>query len=104
MLDRFAGDSTSSAYKKTTAHEGVRKLHFTGNPVSEWGEICRLGRVFPKLESLVLAECPLRAIAAPPKSPVAAAATSSSSDDSGESDGGESAVYDPPHQYFRYCG
>lgn len=56
----FAGDSTSSSYKKTNAHEGVRKLHFTGNPVSEWSEICRLGRVFPKLESLVLAECPLR--------------------------------------------
>lgn len=53
-------DSTSSSYKKTNAHEGVRKLHFTGNPVSEWSEICRLGRVFPKLESLVLAECPLR--------------------------------------------
>lgn len=56
----LTGDSTSSTYKKTEAHEGVKKLHFTGNPVSEWNEICRLGRVFPNLESLVLAECPLK--------------------------------------------
>lgn len=107
-------DSTSSAYKKTNAHEGVRKLHFTGNPVSEWSEICRLGRVFPKLESLVLAECPLRAIAAAPKSPPptttkspstlpsTALSTSSSSDESG-SDGEQltGATIDTPHQYFR---
>lgn len=53
-------DSTSSMYKKTNAHNGVRKLHFTGNPVTDWAEICRLGRVFPRLESLVLAECPLK--------------------------------------------
>lgn len=56
----FTGDSTSSNYKKTNAHPGVTKLHFTGNPVSEWLEICRLGRVFPNLEALVLAECPLK--------------------------------------------
>ena len=59
-------DSTSSQYKKTQAHEGVKKLHFTGNPVTEWIEICRLGRVFPKLESLVLADCPLRSLESPP--------------------------------------
>lgn len=53
-------DSTSSTYKKTIAHAGLQKLHFTGNPVSDWAEICRLGRVFPKLEALVLAECPLK--------------------------------------------
>lgn len=56
----LTGDSTCSTYKKTEAHEGVKKLHFTGNPVSEWNEICRLGRVFPNLQSLVLAECPLK--------------------------------------------
>lgn len=102
-------DSTSSTYKKTTAHEGVKKLHFTGNPVSEWSEICRLGRVFPKLESLVLAECPLRAIAAAPKSPppptlsASPPSSSSSSDESaaGASDGEPTVIIDPPHQYFR---
>lgn len=84
------GDSTCSTYKKTDAHEGVRKLHFTGNPVSEWSEICRLGRVFPKLESLVLAECPLRAIIAPPKSPTANERSANSCDEDSS-----------PHQHFR---
>jgi hypothetical protein len=31
-----------------------------GNPITDWLEICRLGRIFPQLEALVLAECPLR--------------------------------------------
>uniref|UniRef100_A0A1B0DRA8 U2A'/phosphoprotein 32 family A C-terminal domain-containing protein n=1 Tax=Phlebotomus papatasi TaxID=29031 RepID=A0A1B0DRA8_PHLPP len=55
-------DSVCSMYRKTNAHEGVRKLHFTGNPVTQWLEICRLGRVFPKLESLVLADCPIKSL------------------------------------------
>lgn len=54
--------SEETAFKKVPAHNGVRKLHFTGNPVEDWREICRLGRVFPNLETLVLAECPLRSI------------------------------------------
>lgn len=54
------GESVCSTFKKTNAHSGVRKLQFSGNPVSEWHEICRLGRVFPNLQSLVLAECPLK--------------------------------------------
>ncbi|XP_048266399.1 tubulin-specific chaperone cofactor E-like protein isoform X2 [Bombus affinis] len=41
----------------------VRKLHFTGNPVEIWNEISKLGYVFPNLESLVLAECPIRSLA-----------------------------------------
>ncbi|XP_055695723.1 tubulin-specific chaperone cofactor E-like protein [Lutzomyia longipalpis] len=58
-------DSVCSMYKKTNAHEGVRKLHFTGNPVTQWLEICRLGRVFPNLESLVLADCPIKSLEYP---------------------------------------
>uniref|UniRef100_A0A1L8E5X2 Putative tubulin-specific chaperone e n=1 Tax=Nyssomyia neivai TaxID=330878 RepID=A0A1L8E5X2_9DIPT len=58
-------DSVSSMYRKTNVHEGVKKLHFTGNPVTEWLEICRLGRVFPKLESLVLADCPIKSLESP---------------------------------------
>ncbi|XP_055915695.1 tubulin-specific chaperone cofactor E-like protein [Eupeodes corollae] len=54
--------SESSSFKKVPAHNGVKKLHFTGNPVEDWKEICRLGRVFPNLETLVLAECPLKSI------------------------------------------
>ncbi|XP_050542311.1 tubulin-specific chaperone cofactor E-like protein [Daktulosphaira vitifoliae] len=47
----------------------VTKLHFTGNPVSTWVEVCKLGRAFPNLESLVLAECPLLSLMTPPPSP-----------------------------------
>lgn len=56
----LSGESICSTYKKTNAHDGLKKLHFNGNPVSRWNEICRLGRVFPNLKSLVLAECPLK--------------------------------------------
>ena len=52
--------SESSIPKKTSAHEGVKKLHLTGNPITDWTEICRVGRVFPNLEALVLADCPLK--------------------------------------------
>lgn len=41
-------------------HDAVRKLHFNGNPVGCWEEVAKLGHAFPTLESLVLAECPLR--------------------------------------------
>ncbi|XP_078046240.1 tubulin folding cofactor E like protein mlt [Augochlora pura] len=41
----------------------VKKLHFTGNPIEVWNEISKLGYIFPNLESLVLAECPLRSLA-----------------------------------------
>jgi hypothetical protein len=40
----------------------VKKLHFTGNPVATWWEICKLGLAFPTLEALVLAECPLQSL------------------------------------------
>ncbi|XP_066594944.1 tubulin-specific chaperone cofactor E-like protein [Prorops nasuta] len=40
----------------------LRKLHFTGNPVECWTEITKLGYAFPSLESLVLAECPIRSL------------------------------------------
>ncbi|XP_012284979.1 tubulin-specific chaperone cofactor E-like protein [Orussus abietinus] len=40
----------------------VKKLHFTGNPIETWCEICKLGYAFPNLESLVLAECPIRSL------------------------------------------
>lgn len=42
---------------------------FIGNPVSTWFEVCKLGRAFPNLESLVLAECPLQSLMTPPPSP-----------------------------------
>lgn len=41
----------------------LKKLHFTGNPIEHWNEISKLGYVFPSLESVVLAECPIRSLA-----------------------------------------
>ncbi|KAJ9601305.1 hypothetical protein L9F63_000527 [Diploptera punctata] len=43
-------------------YDNVKKVHFTGNPVTTWREICKLGLAFPTLESLVLAECPLESL------------------------------------------
>ena len=45
-----------------TKNISLKKLHFTGNPVESWGEIFKLGNAFPNLESLVLAECPIRSL------------------------------------------
>ncbi|XP_060531301.1 tubulin-specific chaperone cofactor E-like protein [Cylas formicarius] len=49
-------------YKVKHKHSVLRILHFTGNPVDDWKEISKLGYAFPKLESLVLAECPIKSI------------------------------------------
>ena len=89
------GESVCSTFKKTNAHNGVKKLQFSGNPVSKWHEICRLGRVFPNLESLVLAECPLRAVEPIPR-------PGSSSSECSDNNSSSSESEDPPHQYFQY--
>lgn len=49
--------------KVENKNASLRKLHFTGNPIESWTEISKLGYVFPSLESLVLAECPIRSLA-----------------------------------------
>ncbi|XP_044254415.1 tubulin-specific chaperone cofactor E-like protein [Tribolium madens] len=49
-------------YRKKHKHGGIRKLHFNGNPVDKWREICKLGYAFPNLESLVLADCPIESL------------------------------------------
>ena len=49
--------------KPENRNEALRKLHFTGNPTETWNEISKLGYAFPNLESLVLAECPIRSLA-----------------------------------------
>ncbi|KAK7588200.1 hypothetical protein V9T40_005445 [Parthenolecanium corni] len=40
----------------------VKRLHFTGNHVSTWSTIRKLGQAFPRLESLVLADCPVKSL------------------------------------------
>ncbi|XP_013103813.1 tubulin-specific chaperone cofactor E-like protein [Stomoxys calcitrans] len=59
--------SDARKYKKISPHKALRTLHFTGNPVEKWPEICRLGRIFPCMENLVLADCPIKAIEFPEK-------------------------------------
>lgn len=49
-------------YRAKHKHGGLRKLHFTGNPITHWREVCKLGYAFPGLESLVLAECPIESL------------------------------------------
>ncbi|CAK9828700.1 Tubulin-specific chaperone cofactor E-like protein [Anthophora retusa] len=48
--------------KPENGNASLKKLHFTGNPVEVWNEISKLGYIFPNLESLVLAECPIRSL------------------------------------------
>lgn len=55
-------DKKHAVCKKTEAHHGIKKLHLTGNHISDWSEICRVGRLFPNLEALVLADCPIRSL------------------------------------------
>uniref|UniRef100_A0A2M4A475 Putative tubulin-specific chaperone e n=2 Tax=Anopheles triannulatus TaxID=58253 RepID=A0A2M4A475_9DIPT len=57
-----SSSSTEVPPFRTNPHAGVRKVHLTGNYIAEWSEICRIGRVFPQLETLVLADCPLRSL------------------------------------------
>ncbi|KAH8300014.1 hypothetical protein KR044_008509 [Drosophila immigrans] len=57
-------DLCQASRKLTQAHPELKTLHFTGNPIEHWQEICRLGRLFPSLESLVLAECPIKSLQA----------------------------------------
>lgn len=40
-------------------HEQLKKLHFSGNPVSSWKEISKLGYAFPNLETLLVNDCPV---------------------------------------------
>lgn len=49
--------------KPENRNKSLKKLHFTGNPIEIWSEICKIGHAFPNLESLVLAECPIRSLA-----------------------------------------
>lgn len=43
-------------------HSIIKILHFTGNPIVNWREVCKLGYAFPNLETLVLAECPIQSL------------------------------------------
>lgn len=48
--------------KSKHKHCGVRILHFNGNLIEDWQEITKLGYAFPNLETLVLADCPIKSL------------------------------------------
>nr|XP_023023945.1 tubulin-specific chaperone cofactor E-like protein [Leptinotarsa decemlineata] len=50
------------AYKLKHKHSGVRILHFNGNLIDNWKEVTKLGYAFPNLETLVLADCPIKSL------------------------------------------
>ncbi|XP_039293553.1 tubulin-specific chaperone cofactor E-like protein [Nilaparvata lugens] len=93
-------------------HNNIKSLHFTGNPITHWREICKLGEAFPQLESLVLAHCPLSSL--DPCAPIADSSPSSSPNCSPNcSPGGYSRTEsecegsekrDSPHEPFRQLG
>lgn len=43
-------------------HCGIKTLHFNGNLIENWDEIVKLGYAFPNLETLVLADCPIKSL------------------------------------------
>ncbi|XP_071525506.1 tubulin-specific chaperone cofactor E-like protein isoform X1 [Panulirus ornatus] len=45
--------------KAQTKYSSVSRVHFNNNPSADWSEIETLGQMFPVLEVLILAECPL---------------------------------------------
>ncbi|CAH0686311.1 unnamed protein product [Spodoptera exigua] len=47
-------------------HEQLKKLHFSGNHVSSWREISKLGYAFPNLETLLVNDCPITTLAPDP--------------------------------------
>ncbi|KAJ8949476.1 hypothetical protein NQ318_005943 [Aromia moschata] len=48
--------------KVTHKHSGIRILHFRGNLIENWKEVRKLGYAFPNLETLILADCPIRSL------------------------------------------
>lgn len=60
------GDSQTTGSKmverKLKPYNNLKILYFRKNTVDKWSEICRLGRLFPSLETLILSECPLEAV------------------------------------------
>ncbi|KAJ8922719.1 hypothetical protein NQ315_007754 [Exocentrus adspersus] len=49
-------------YKQRHKHGMLRTLHFNGNPIENWQEIRKLGYAFPNLQTLVLADCPIKTL------------------------------------------
>lgn len=51
-----------SSYKLKHKHSNLKVFYFNGNPIEDWKEVVKLGYAFPNLETLVLAECPIKTL------------------------------------------
>ena len=40
-------------------HENLKRVYISNNNLSEWESICRLGRLFPRLQTLIASDNPL---------------------------------------------
>jgi Leucine-rich repeat (LRR) protein len=41
-------------------HEHLRRLYISNNHLTEWQSLCRLGHLFPRLQTLIASENPLQ--------------------------------------------
>ncbi|XP_063828624.1 tubulin-specific chaperone cofactor E-like protein [Ostrinia nubilalis] len=64
--DRCEDCSRLNVEMPEPVHEQLKKLHFSGNPVSSWQEISKLGYAFPNLETLLVNDCPITTLAPDP--------------------------------------
>ncbi|KAL0829315.1 hypothetical protein ABMA28_004113 [Loxostege sticticalis] len=64
--DRCEDCSRLNGEMPEPVHEQLKKLHFSGNPVSSWREISKLGYAFPNLETLLVNDCPITTLAPDP--------------------------------------
>lgn len=64
--DRCEDCSRLNVEVSEPVHEQLKKLHFSGNPVSSWREISKLGYAFPNLETLLVNDCPITTLAPDP--------------------------------------
>lgn len=50
------------SYKSNHKHCGIKIFYFNGNLIENWQDITKLGYAFPNLETLVLADCPIKSL------------------------------------------
>lgn len=60
--DNQSQDCSCSNPSSKHKHCGVKILHFNGNLIQNWQEVKKLGYAFPNLETLVLADCPIKSL------------------------------------------
>ncbi|XP_076037456.1 tubulin folding cofactor E like protein mlt [Oratosquilla oratoria] len=49
----------NSVQKGEKPYNSVNRIHFSCNPVNDWKQLEALGSMFPGMEALILAECPI---------------------------------------------